>query len=167
MECMEEKMKSAEIFAQKIITPVLLDLGMHSGAAVKLLLGTALHESGGLRYHHQDGGPAMGLYQHEPNTFKDLFNHYLIGPDPSHPWKPDRLTQLERFAEKGLSVDNQWNLYNARYATAACRLQYYRHPFKLPPSDDLEALAGIYKQFWNSSAGAATEQDFIDALERA
>ncbi len=159
-------MKFATIFRDKVIGPVLMDMGLYSAAAVNLLLGTALHESAVFRYHHQDGGPAMGLYQHEPNTLKDLFNHYLIGPDPSHPWKPDRLAQLERYSEMGLSVTNQWNLYNARYATAACRLQYYRVSEALPPADDLGKLAAYWKTYWNTSAGAGKKQQFVDAMEK-
>jgi len=152
-------MKFATIFRDKVIRPTLLDLGLHSAAAVNLLLGTALHESGVLRYHHQDGGPAMGLFQMEPNTLQDLFDNYLSFHD-------GRLAQLERYSEKGLSVDNAHNLYNARYATAACRLQYYRQPAALPSADDMEGLAAYYKKYWNSSAGKATAQDFIDVMEK-
>jgi len=159
-------MKFATIFRDKVIRPTLLDLGLHSAAAVNLLLGTALHESGVFRYYHQDGGPAMGLYQHEPNTFKDLFDNYLVGDNWDKPRRAGRLAQLERYSEKGLSVDNAHNLYNARYATAACRLQYYRQPASLPPADDLEGLAAYYKKYWNSSAGKATAQDFIDVMEK-
>lgn len=152
-------MRFATIFRDKVIRPTLLDLGLHSAAAVNLLLGTALHESGVLRYHHQDGGPAMGLFQMEPNTLQDLFDNYLSFHD-------GRLVQLERYSEKGLSVDNAYNLYNARYATAACRLQYYRDSEPLPPADDLAGLGAYYKRVWNSSAGAATAQDFVDVMEK-
>ena len=152
-------MKFATIFRERVIAPVLMDMRLHSAAAVNLLLGTALHESGVLRYHHQDGGPAMGLYQMEPDTLKDLFVKYLS-------FHEDRKAQLERYSEKGLSVDHQWNLYNARYATAACRLQYYRDKEPLPSADDLAGLGAYYKRVWNSSAGAATAQDFIDVMEK-
>jgi len=108
----------------------------------------------------------MGLYQHEPNTLKDLFDNYLVGDNWDNPRRAGRLAQLEKYSEKGLSVDNAHNLYNARYATAACRLQYYRQPASLPPADDLEGLAAYYKKYWNSSAGKATAQDFIDVMEK-
>jgi len=152
-------MRFAQIYREKIIGPVLMDMRLHSAAAVNLLLGTALHESGVLRYHHQDGGPAMGLYQMEPDTLKDLFVNYLS-------FQNGRLAQLGKYCEMGLSPENQWNLYNARYATAACRLQYYRQPASLPPADDLEGLAAYYKKYWNSNAGKATKQNFIDVMEK-
>ena len=152
-------MRFAEIYAQKIIGPVLMDMGLYSAEAVKLLLGTALHESGVLRYHHQDGGPAMGLYQMEPDTLNDLFVNYLS-------FHKGRFGQLERYAEAGLSTEHVWNLYNARYATAACRLQYYRDKEPLPSVDDLEGLAAYWKRVWNTEAGAGTPQQFIDVMER-
>jgi hypothetical protein len=136
-----------------------MDMGLYSAAASNLLLGTALHESGALKYHHQDRGPAMGLYQMEPDTLKDLFVNYLSFHD-------ERYVQLEHYAEKGLSIDNQWNLYNARYATAACRLQYSRVSEALPPADDLGKLAAYWKTYWNTSAGAGKKQQFIDAMEK-
>lgn len=152
-------MKFANIFRDKVIGPVLMDMGLYSAAASNLLLCTALHESGVLRYHHQDGGPAMGLYQMEPDTLKDLFVNYLS----FHKGKRD---QLARFSESGLSLDNQWNLYNARYATAACRLQYYRDSQPLPPADDLAGLGAYYKRVWNTSSGKGSAQDFIDVMEK-
>lgn len=152
-------MKFAQIFRERIIGPVLMDMGIYSAAASNLLLGTALHESGILRYHHQNGGPAMGLYQMEPDTLKDLFVNYLS-------FHKDRYGQLERYGELGLSTEHQWNLYNARYATAACRLQYYRVKEGLPAADDLDGLAAYWKTYWNTEAGAGKKQQFIDAMEK-
>ena len=43
-------------YLTQIIEPVLCHLGAFSQAAAQLVLGTALHEGGGLRYRRQIGG---------------------------------------------------------------------------------------------------------------
>ncbi|MCG8506157.1 MAG: hypothetical protein MI755_16255 [Sphingomonadales bacterium] len=147
----------AVIFRDKIIVPVLRELELCSEAATTLLLGTALHESGGLRYIHQDGGPAMGLYQMEPDTLDDLWTNWLA-------YRREWRQSLEVYGEVGLEEHDPENLYNARYATATARLQYYRQPERLPSTR--EDLAYYYKRHWNTSKGRATPQDFLDALDR-
>lgn len=124
-------MAFAKIFRDRIIEPVLNDIGYYSPAAANLLLGTALHESGALRYVHQDGGPAMGAYQMEPATLADLFENGL----------GSRKHLLMRYSEGALLPTDPVNLYNVRYATVAARLQYYRQPEALPDADDLDGLA--------------------------
>lgn len=150
-------MSFATIFRDRVIVPVLNEIGLHSDAAVNLLLGTALYESQGLRFVHQIVGPARGPYQMEPATHADLFINWL-----AH----HKNNALLGYSEAGLLPTDAMNLYNARYATAACRLQYYRQPEALPAHDDLEGLAAYYKKYWNTSVGKATEQDFIDAWHR-
>lgn len=149
-------MSFATIFRDRVIVPVLNEIGLHSDAAVNLLLGTALHESK-LKYVHQDGGPARGMYQMEPATLADLHINWL---------RYHKNNDLTGFSESGLLPTDPENLYNARYATAACRLQYYRKPEALPAADDLEGLAKYWKDHWNSHLGAGTEEQFIDAWHR-
>ena len=50
-------------FAHAIVRPTLYALDLHSPAAERLMLGTAAHESDGLRYIRQlGGGPALSFF---------------------------------------------------------------------------------------------------------
>ena len=61
-----------------IIRPTLQKINLWSEAAENLLLGTAAQESLLGTYLKQNGnGPALGIYQMEPNTHKDIWIHYL------------------------------------------------------------------------------------------
>jgi len=68
----------AEQLAKYVIRPTLEYIGWHSAVAEQLVLGTAITESR-LRFLKQLGsGPALGIYQMEPATFRDLYSNYLI-----------------------------------------------------------------------------------------
>ena len=59
--------------------------GFYSIDAVNLLLGTAIQESGGLRWRVQvNGGPARGLFQMEEATYTDIWNNFL---NIAHNWR--------------------------------------------------------------------------------
>ncbi|QNT79169.1 hypothetical protein [Entomobacter blattae] len=69
-----------------IITPALATLGLASEAAINLVTGTALAESHA-RYVKQINDPALGLWQMEPATHKDIWQNYLH-------YKPDLVAKL-------------------------------------------------------------------------
>ena len=70
------------------------------------------------------------------------------------------MLQLDGFL--GICPDRYEALHgNLYYQVAVCRLQYYRHPFKMPDADDIEGLADVYKTYWNTSLGKATKAAFI------
>ena len=150
-------------FLRLIIRPTLTQLGLGGVAAEKLLLGTALHESFGLRYIKQLNGPALGIYQMEPATYNDLrkslvkSKHYavIIGFTPKVGWTNSAggLPPPEY-----LCVNNEW-------ATVMARMFYYRVKAPLPDHNDIDALAAYYKKYWNTAAGKAKPADFIVALE--
>lgn len=143
---------------RKAMRPALRHLGLYSLAAENLLFGTAAHESGGFRYLYQVGGPALGVFQMEPNTLDDLYANFLS-------FRPTFERALEELRPQALSREEALSGCLA-YAAGAARLQYYRDAAPLPAADDIEALAAFYKRVWNTSAGKATEQDFIDAYTR-
>ena len=64
-----------------LIIPVCAALGLNSPSAVQLLLGTAAQESHMGHYLVQVRGPAIGMYQMEPNTYLDIWRRY-IGNSP-------------------------------------------------------------------------------------
>ena len=60
-----------------IIIPTLHDLVSFSDDAVQLLLFTCAVESDGGTYLKQLKGPALGIYQMEPETHNDIWQNYI------------------------------------------------------------------------------------------
>ena len=139
-------------FRRLVIRPVVRRLGLGSPAAERLLLGTALTESG-LRHLHQVRGPARGLYQIEPATLRDLYANWL-------PRRPKLAEGLRQFTVPHGALDDQL-IWNLAYASAVARLIYYRRPEPLPRADDLPALAEYWKAHFNTAAGKGAPADFI------
>lgn len=143
-----------------VIRPTLQQLALWSPAAENLVCGTAAHESGGFRYIDQVTGPdderlgpAFGLYQIEPATHDDLVETFVK-------WRPAIASGLEALAALAPSRHRQLAT-NLCYATAICRLIYYRRPEALPAADDLPGLAAFWKRFYNTALGKGTEAQFI------
>jgi len=151
----------ARQFLSLIIKPSLRSIGLQSVAAEQLLLGTALHESGGLRYIKQINGPALGIYQMEPATYKWLMGYIDDRFANSNLHSLIRQSVPRRFVAwpeaAYMSVNMEW-------ATIVARLFYYSKPQPLPPAGDLTALARYYKRYWNTEKGKADPQDFMVAL---
>lgn len=139
-------------FKKLVIEPTLNYLEMSSPAAINLLLGTALMESRLKHLIQKPNGPALGLYQMEPATHKDIWDNFLkykqalaervgglIAPSP------ESETQLKT---------------NLSYATAMCRIHYYRAPTKLPDAEDLEGLSNYWKKYYNTELGAGKPEEF-------
>jgi len=140
-------------FLRGAIRPALAALRLGGPAAERLLLGTALTESGLVHLRQVGGGPALGLYQIEPATHRDLWRTYLA-------YRPALAARLLRLAAPTGPGDAQlvWNL---GYATGVARLIYRRRPEPLPPADDLEGLARYWKAHFNSAAGRGGVADFL------
>lgn len=140
-----------------IVRPTLKYLDLWSEAAEELILGTAAQESQLGTYIHQLGtGPALGIYQCEPATQRDIWENYLA----HNPVLSSKIAGLSATVILN-SKDNQivWNL---AYATAMCRVHYLRVPKPLPAEDDLQALGEYWKQYYNTPAGSGTAVQFVD-----
>jgi hypothetical protein len=142
-------------FLNDAIQPALQAIDLWSDGAGELLLGTAIHESGGLRYRKQlGGGPALSYFQMEPVTHNDIWDNYLkfraglaekvtsllSSPDA------DRLTELEN---------------NDKYACAMARIKYLRMPAVIPPEGDLAGQANYWKRWYNTPLGAGTPEQYM------
>ncbi|MBL4826112.1 MAG: hypothetical protein JKY66_00095 [Spongiibacteraceae bacterium] len=147
-------MDKAESFFRRSITPTIKKLGMWSEAAETILLMIACHESMGFRHRVQQGGPALSYFQIEPDTLDDLYTNYLA-------FRPEKQTMLDQYLPEGMSRLEALANDDA-YACAAARLQLYRVPEALPEADDLEGLARYCKTHWNTDAGKATWQKYLD-----
>ena len=142
-------------FRVEVVRPVLVHLGLHSAAAENLLVGTALHESGGLRWLRQlGGGPAFGVYQIEPSTHDDIWRNYLQ-------FRPRLNERVARLAANEPTRPEQL-ITNLAYATAIARVHYLRVPAPLPDAGDLGGLARYWKRHFNTPKGAGTAAAFID-----
>jgi hypothetical protein len=145
-------MLDPEQFRRLVIRPVVRRLDLWSPAAERLLLGTALTESG-LRHLHQVRGPARGLYQIEPATLRDLYANWL-------PRRPALAEGLRGLASPHGAPEDQL-IWNLAYASAVARLIYCRVPEPLPRAGDLPALAEYWKAHFNTPAGRGAPADFI------
>lgn len=121
--------------------------GLHSDAAVNLLLGTAAVESAFGTYLRQIRGPAVGAFQVEPATFDWLVSRYR-----------DRFPVLAwRTCD-----DVEWDL---SLAILMCRLRYLVVPVPLPEADDIEGMGWYWKRHYNTFAGKGTVAQFTRSYE--
>ena len=116
-----------------IIQPTLRGLGMYSQAAENLLLGTAAQESGFKFLHQLGGGPALGIYQMEPATERDIWDNYLAYRE-----QIAKKVQVLCIKEPAPSYELIGNLY---YATAMARIHYRRVSEPLPSA----AVAAVHE----------------------
>lgn len=140
-----------------VIVPALVELaavlpGANSAAAVNLLLSTAAAETN-LVHLAQHGGPALGIYQIEPDTHQDLHTNWL----PQSKYESLREHLGDR-ADDAL-------IYDLRYATKIARCIYARRPEPLPAADDAEALGDYWLAHYNTAGGAGTLEHFLKAYE--
>jgi len=91
--------------------------------------------------------------QEKPNSGYRIFVNYL----GYHPSLRDKVLQMR----SGWPDKHTQLATNISYATAICRLIYYRQPERLPNADDLHGLGAYWKFAYNSTAGKGTVDDFI------
>lgn len=145
---------SSDQLVKHVIDETLDHLGLNSEAAVNLLLLTAAVESDMGSYLGQINGPALGIYQMEPDTYWDIHKNFLK-------FRPDLHEQVSDFSlsvELGGAKELAGNLY---YATAMARVHYLRFAEPLPKADDVEGLAKYWKKYWNTDLGAGTVEAAI------
>jgi len=125
-----------------------LDPKFNSPAAVNLLLGTAAQESFFGKYIRQIRGPALGVFQIEPETFKWLKQKYK-GEYPI----------LRSYTAKQL----EWDL---RAGIIFARLRYWVVPDPLPEPDDVEGLGEYWNDFYNANPHKGTVEEFKKRYEQ-
>jgi hypothetical protein len=137
-----------------IIIPVLREFKMWSSSAEKLIIGTSAIETNLGTYLHQITGPALGIYQCEPNTHIDLWNY--INKKPFIKAKVEEVFGINKLPNRSKLIGNLF------YATFICRLHYWRIPEALPAFNDIEGLAKYWKKYYNTKKGKGTVKGFID-----
>lgn len=138
-----------------------------SNEAVDLLLMTCAHESNMGHYIKQVEGPALGIYQMEPYTEKDIYGSYLA-------YNKALLHRVNRLVGSVIGVVPSL-VCNLMYSTAMARVHYYRDSAPLPQKVNyvypdgfdrdayLSALAKYAKRVYNTVEGKATVEDYKDA----
>lgn len=124
----------------------------YSVEATELLMMIAAHESHLGHYLKQKQGPALGLFQIEPDTEVDMFISYIGFREELSEFVSSVLT------ESSCVPDMEGNLI---YQIVMARIQLYRKPGKLPK--DSTAMAEYAKEHWNTVLGKATSEDYLKA----
>lgn len=147
----------------KVIRPALRTLGpgFATEAAEHLLLGTAAVESDFRALAQYGGGPAVGLWQMEPATYRDLWKSFL-----EH--RPSLRLAVLSFGSRaaGDPPPAEEMTWNFRLAAAMCRVHYFRFPDPLPAARDVKGMAALWKLRYNTPLGAGREDDFLRAWVR-
>ena len=142
---------------KSLIEKVLTKMDMNSKSAVNLLLGTAAQESGFGTYLRQLGdGPALGVFQMEPATERDIWSNYLA--------YREKETNIIEYLVSITGADGKYSLDlegNLIYQIAMARLHYRRVKEPLPLFDDINGLARYWKNHYNTIHGKGTIEEFI------
>src|ERR1700722_17623196 len=126
-------MLDAAQFRSLIVKPALLELMLYSEDAIELLMFTCANESNGGTYIKQLTGPALGIFQMEPNTYNDIWHNYIVN-------RHDLLLQLQhQFNINGIPDEHQL-IYDLRFATVMARIHYARVKEPIPDMHDLDAI---------------------------
>lgn len=147
----------ARRFLLDVVDPALRALGLLTVAARVLMVGTALAESRLVYRRQLGGGPARGLFQIEPATFRDIYGRYLVA-------KPGLLAAcnglLEPHAEPWAQVET-----NDRFACAIARCRYLMD--KAPVPWDAAGQAEYHKRVYNTASGPADPAETLRWFQMA
>ena len=128
-----------------------------SADAKELLFGTACVESG-LRPRFQDGGgDAIGLFQVEYATYRDIWDRIIKTKHPDLHSAMRRSFSRRRDGEITFEQLQQNDVVCAIFA----RMKYADSKERIPPREDETAQARYYKKYYNTHLGKATPKDFI------
>lgn len=137
---------------RKLIIRKTKEIGLFSDNAVELLMGTCAQESCLGKYRKQSGGgPALGIFQMEPATFKDIYYHVLR-------FQSFLLQKIKRAANVN-ELQPKDLIYNDNLAICMARVHYYRFKETIP--DNLAGWAYYWKKYYNTPAGKGSEENFI------
>jgi len=145
---------------KQLIETTLIQIGYGSQVEAKLVTATIAIESRMGKYIKQIKGPALGILQMEPATYRWLLDGYLSG----HPDTLDRIKEICNLQD----VNQEALMYNLKFAICMCRVRYLADPSPLPEIDhnEIDALWGTYKRVYNTYLGATTKRQFKKAYKK-
>lgn len=138
-------------FQTLVIQPALKFIGLDSEAARQLLIGTAVQESRLTYLRQLEQGPALGVYQMEPDTIRDIWDNFLV-------YRPELADKVKALQISDGIEEVTGNLF---YATALARIHYYRVPERLPAVDDIAGQAMYWKKYYNTFEGKGTSTEYL------
>lgn len=140
-----------------LVERVLTGLDLYRPEAAELILGTIAQESHNGEYIRQlNGGPALGICQMEPATFRDIVDCYLK-------YKPELARSIMSVSGAN-ALRSEYLEYNLALSVAMCRVHYLRIKEAIPA--ELAGWAHYWKLYYNSPAGKGTEEEFIANFKR-
>ena len=148
-----------------IIKPTLEYMGgnYNSKNAQMLLLATAAIESKCGHYIKQINGPALGIWQMEPETHGDIW----LNCDKLQGYKhSDNKVISHRIIALMTSPDNDADtdlIVSPMYACAMARLKYSMDKAPLPDHKEIFEIYRYYKRIYNTPLGASTFEKFKSA----
>ena len=136
-----------QVFGQKANSS-----SFYSPASVELLMLTAAQETHLGKYLKQVKGPALGVFQMEPNTYEDIWANYICYRQPLL----DAMNDM--YGASGVA----WKLRmrgDLVYQTIMSRIFYMRIPAALPAHDESRSLAHYWKKYYNTKYGKGTPEE--------
>lgn len=131
-----------------VINPTLKKISLWTQARENILVMTICNETMGQSLVQKDG-PALGIYQIEPATYKSLLDTL------SHP--DNKLLKISMLSAcySVVYLPEDALIWNLKWATCMAALVYHRHEEPLPEADNIVQLAEYYKKYYNSNKGKA------------
>lgn len=141
-----------------IIKPTLkyMEHGYNSKNAQMLLLATAAIESKCGYYIKQINGPALGIWQMEPETHDDIWRNCDALKDAEFDYSINNLCI-------NATGGTDFVIESPMYACAMARLKYSMDKEPLPPHDEIFEIYRYYKRIYNTPLGASTFEKFKSA----
>jgi hypothetical protein len=140
-------------FNDLILVPTLNAIGMYTKEACQLIIGTGCQESQFKFIHQENNGPALGFFQCEYNTYRNIITDSFMYD----------INMKHRFlAVLGVELVPEFNslVWNMKLMCLVCRLHYHRFPAEIP--EDLPGQAAYYKKYYNTIMGKATPEEYIE-----
>jgi hypothetical protein len=138
--------------------------GMWSEAAENLLVGTAIMESD-LAYLKQKNGPALGVYQIEPFTHKDITERYI----EESKFRDEFNNMFDNMV--GWPYPDEFDInqliFDLRYATMIARIKYWMSVEPLPSANDIHALGHYWNKNYNANPDVGTAEQFESKYRKA
>lgn len=145
---------NAEQFRELVVRPALQDMRLHSQAAEDLVVGTAAQESRLAYLKQSPTGPALGVFQIEPATYRDYWQNYLR-----------RRRALRERILRDVGATRQPPpeklITDLRFAAIMCRVHYLRIRAPLPDAGDVRGMAEYWKRYYNTHLGAGEVAHFV------
>tara|TARA_R110002051_G_scaffold303437_1_gene372297 strand:+ start:494 stop:991 length:498 start_codon:yes stop_codon:yes gene_type:complete len=153
---------NAQQLLDYIIKPTLEYMGgnFNSKNAQMLLLATAAIESKCGYYIKQINGPALGIWQMEPNTHDDIWEN-CDAINGSR--KPAFIGNIAFALSPMGKCGDEALMCSPMYACLMARLKYSMDKEPLPPHNEIFEIYRYYKRIYNTPLGASTFEKFKSA----